>query len=64
MPEKPRQITHFALDHVLNVICSGEREHYDYLIRWMANAVQNPAEPGHVAVVLRGVDASVEALVP
>ncbi len=42
------------LDHVLDVICSGKQEHYDYLIRWMATAVQHPGQPGHVAVVLRG----------
>lgn len=42
------------LDHVLNVICAGNREHYDYLIRWMAHAVQNPAAPGQTAVILRG----------
>ena len=27
---------------------------YDYLLRWMARAVQQPALPGEVAVVLRG----------
>lgn len=42
------------LDHVLDVICSGEQEHYEYLVKWMATAVQYPAQPGHVAVVLRG----------
>lgn len=42
------------LDHVLKVICDGDQDHYDYLIRWMATAVQHPGQPGHVAVVLRG----------
>ncbi|MCY2961817.1 MAG: DUF5906 domain-containing protein [Planctomycetota bacterium] len=43
------------LAHVREVICGGIEEHYDYLIRWMAYAVQRPGEPGHVAVVLRGL---------
>ena len=42
------------LAHVREVICGGVEEHYDYLIRWMAYAVQHPNEPGYVAVVLRG----------
>ena len=42
------------LDHLRENICGGDEEHYGYLIRWMAYAVQRPDEPGHVAVVLRG----------
>ena len=42
------------LDHLLHVLCKGNRTYYDYLIRWMANAIQNPHLPGQVAVVLRG----------
>lgn len=42
------------LDHVRQVICRGNEAHYEYLIKWMASAVQNPGEPGHIAVVLRG----------
>lgn len=42
------------LDHIKNVLCRGNQEWYDYLIRWMANAVQNPHLPGQVAVVMRG----------
>lgn len=42
------------LAHVRDVICSGDQEHYDYLIKWMASAVQNPAVPGQTAVILRG----------
>lgn len=43
------------LEHVRDVVCGGNAEHYDYLIKWMAYAVQHPNEPGHVAVVLRGL---------
>lgn len=42
------------LDHLRHNICGGHEEHYRYLIRWMARAVQQPDSPGEVAVVLRG----------
>lgn len=40
--------------HILNVICSCNRQHYEYLVKWLARAVQYPGEPGGIAVVLRG----------
>lgn len=42
------------LDHIKTNICSGNDEYYDYLINWMARAVQQPNTQGEVAVVLRG----------
>lgn len=42
------------LAHLEEVICNGCSKHYEYLISWMARAVQNPASQGEVAVVLRG----------
>jgi hypothetical protein len=42
------------LSHVKKNICGGNEEHYQYLLNWMARAVQRPGEPGQVAVVLRG----------
>ena len=42
------------LQHVRENICDGNKECYDYLIKWMARAVQEPASSGEVAVVLRG----------
>jgi len=39
---------------VKNVLCKGNESHYQYMLGWMANAVQNPANPGQVAIVLRG----------
>jgi hypothetical protein len=42
------------LEHVKNNICSENEEHYQYLLKWMARAVQRPNEIGEVAVVLRG----------
>ena len=41
-------------DHILDVICAGNREHYDFLYGWMARLMQRPAEQGEVAVVMRG----------
>ena len=42
------------LDHILENICSGDPVRYNYLIGWLANMVQRPHQPGHVAVVLCG----------
>lgn len=42
------------LEHLLTNVCAGEEEHFEYLVRWMARAVQHPDTPGYVAVVLRG----------
>lgn len=41
-------------DHIRGIICGGNAEHFAYLLGWMANAVQNPGEPGHTVPVLRG----------
>lgn len=50
----PGQQHQLFLDHVRDNICSGNDAHFIYLVRWMARAIQNPAEAGEVAVVLRG----------
>ncbi len=42
------------LNHVRDNLCSGDPEHYNYLVGWMARMVQYPDGPGEVAVVLRG----------
>jgi hypothetical protein len=42
------------LSHIRENICCGEDAKYNYLISWMANAVQNPASPGQVAVCMKG----------
>ena len=41
-------------EHIRSVLCRGVDEHFAYLLGWMANAVQNPGEPGHTVPVLRG----------
>ncbi len=42
-------------NHISQVICSGNEEHFKYLLAWMARAVQEPGgdKPG-VAIVLKG----------
>lgn len=42
------------LAHLRDNVCSGNVEHFTYLVGWMARAVQEPDSPGEVAVVLRG----------
>lgn len=42
------------LDHLKENICSGNEEHYEYLINWMARGVQKPDLPGEVAFVMNG----------
>ena len=41
-------------NHLLEVICSGNQTWFDYLLGWMAHAVQRRDEPIGVAVALRG----------
>lgn len=50
---KPGDCSNY-LKHLLENVCSGNEEWYDYLVKWMARAVQQPASPGEVAVVMRG----------
>mgnify|MGYP003637050228 CR=1 FL=1 len=42
------------LNHIRENVCRNNKEHYDYLISWMARAVQHPDVPGYAAVVLKG----------
>ena len=41
-------------NHIRDVICSGNDEHFQYVIRWMAYGVQHPDRPIGVAIALRG----------
>jgi hypothetical protein len=49
--------------HILNILCSAEQKHFDYLIKWMAYAVQRPSEPIGVAVALRGAQGAGKGVV-
>lgn len=39
---------------IKEVICSGDDETYEYVLGWMASAIQYPDRPGEVAIVLQG----------
>ena len=42
------------LDHIRDNICDGDQAVYQYLLDWMAHAVQHPADLPGVAIVLMG----------
>lgn len=42
------------LEHLRENICCGNEEHYNYVIAWIAHAVQKPEERPETAIVLRG----------
>ncbi len=52
------------LDHLKENTCSGNEEHYHYLVNWMARAVQFPGQPGQVAIILRGRKGAGKGTVP
>jgi hypothetical protein len=41
-------------EHIESVLCNGVSAHADYVLDWMAAAVQRCNEQGHVALVFRG----------
>jgi hypothetical protein len=41
------------LDHMLNVIAGGNKDHFDYIIGWLAHLVQKTVEKPGVSLVLR-----------
>ena len=43
------------LGHIKNIICSGNEVHYRFLIQWLATMVRDPARPGEIAFVMRGL---------
>lgn len=42
------------IEHVEQVICSGDKQLSEYVLSWMAHAVQRPAELPETALILRG----------
>jgi hypothetical protein len=42
------------LTHIKENVCRGNEVHSEYILNWMARAVQTPDSPGQVALVLRG----------
>lgn len=51
------------LDHLLNVWCQGNQEHYEYLLDWFATAVQNAHQKGEVALVIQGGEGTGKGIV-
>ncbi|MDP2374389.1 DUF5906 domain-containing protein [Reyranella sp.] len=52
------------LEHVRNIVCGGNADHYDYLLGWMAHMIQRPAEKPGVAIVLKGLKGTGKDTVP
>lgn len=47
-------ITKRVYNHIHDVVCSGNEEHYQYALNWIANMCQNPNKPGGTAFIVRG----------
>ena len=45
-----------VLDHILQIWCRNEQSTYEYVLNWMAHAVQKPWEKMACALVLRGAE--------
>jgi energy-coupling factor transporter ATP-binding protein EcfA2 len=53
--KKPRAVSWDHLqDFLFQIICKGDSEVYSYLVRFLADMVQNPGRVPGVAIVLRG----------
>ena len=42
------------IQHIKENVCNHNEAHFEYLIKWMARAVQQPASAGEVSIVLQG----------
>ncbi|MDA1104930.1 MAG: DUF5906 domain-containing protein, partial [Gemmatimonadetes bacterium] len=42
------------LDHLKDIVCNGDEEHFNWLLDWMADIIQNPMEKPGTAVALQG----------
>jgi hypothetical protein len=53
---KPKQGGSWKLleNHLLHVVCSGDKDCNEYLLNWVARGLQRPDLNGQVAVVLKG----------
>ena len=49
--------------HLREVVANGDMEVFDYLLNWMAHAVQRPWELPEVAIVLRGLQGTGKSMV-
>lgn len=44
------------LDHMLDIVCDGKKVIYEWLLDWMADAVQNSRNIKGTCIVLRGIE--------
>lgn len=42
------------LDHISNIVCQGDEEHYRWVLVWMADLIQQPGNKPGLVLVLRG----------
>jgi len=54
VPPEPGNLHERFLEHVYENICGGDDGSYEYVVRWLARAVQLPGLPGETAIVMRG----------
>lgn len=52
------------LDHIKNIVCSGNEEYYRWYVGWMAQVIQKPGQQGHSAIVMRGRQGSGKSIIP
>jgi hypothetical protein len=43
-------------EHIKNVLCCGNEDHFNWVLDWMADLYQDPANPKGCAVVMHGVE--------
>lgn len=53
---KPDSVASWGLlkNHLLEVLCNGDLDHYDWFMTWMAQIIQQPATKMGACIVLRG----------
>ena len=51
----PAKDCQFILDYIWRILANQDQQHYDYLLSWLADIVQNPAQKPGVALVLKGL---------
>lgn len=44
--------------HIRDVICKGNEDHFNYVMDWMADMVQDPMNPKGTAIVMSGIEGS------
>ena len=42
------------VEHIHRYVCGGDQNLTDYVLNWMARAIQQPGRPGEVALVIKG----------